>query len=252
MKDNGKSGGEGFEGKATTLADPRGGEKTAGKPKRKGRARGMTARRAGLPVGDVAALKAQQAAKQARKRDERDRADMTRGSALARLVVKGSITQEMFVVGVHMQQLWVAKDPGVAAMDFTRPKVDGGGPKSYGAARGGHYGAAKDLSRLILMSGMGIEAAAILRMVCLLDMMPKQVACELEPNDSLRAQGRCSREMIGHVGHQVRLGLELAWGIFSKQDTALEPLKNMQAWLTEHGPDAYAEQAAMKARAKQS
>lgn len=252
MKDKDKSACDSSAAKAATIANPRGMHEGAAKPKRKGQARAMTAGAAGLPVGDVWTRKAQQAAKQARKRAERDRADMTRGSALARLVVKGSITQEMFVVGVHMQQLWVAKDPGVAAMDFTRPKVDGGGPKSYGAARGGHYGAAKDLSRLILMSGMGIEAAAILRMVCLLDMMPKQVACELEPNDSLRAQGRCSREMIGHVGHQVRLGLDLAWGIFSKQDTALEPLKNMQAWLTKNGPDAYAEQAAMKARAKQS
>tara|TARA_R110002074_G_scaffold226940_1_gene398522 strand:+ start:671 stop:1510 length:840 start_codon:yes stop_codon:yes gene_type:complete len=276
MKDNGKSGGEGFEGKAATLADPRGGEKAAEKPKRKRKHRSLTAltataakaaatraaKKKAAVEATVAAAKAViaeagappvvppltpaevKAEAAARKRSERERADAARGSALIRLLNKGRIDQSMFIAGAHLRSLWTVVDVTslVPALDMTRERVDGGKVRSYVHQGLGFAEASEhELRRLILASGMGDEAAWVLMQICQRDKMPTQIAIEMESEPSAKKRGECTRETQALVRHLMRTGLLAAFDAIRRQRREGAHLAGMREWLAAgHAPAAMA------------
>lgn len=223
MKDKTKSGCDSSGDKSQTLADPR---DLADEVKARVASRSAAADRQGDPLMIHAKPKD-------RKRMERMRAEITRNSALARLLIKGQITKDMYEAGMELRHLWTAVAPGMSAIDFTKPKVDGGGPHREGGA-GVHLGSETRLKQLIVDSGMGVEAAEIVCMVCALDMLPTLCAIEVEQNESARHDGTCTRETLALVRHQLRMGLQLVWNLMKKRPASRKGLQSMQVWLSDH------------------
>lgn len=146
-------------------------------------------------------------ADKARRKMQRARAELTRQSALARLYVKGTIDRRMFEAGIIVRQLWIESQPGSAAVDFSRPKVDGGGP-TRATVQWGMLSADRGLKRMILASGMGDDQAAVVLMVCGFDMMLTPIAIEIEENIKAREAGACTKETLALVRRDLRRGLE--------------------------------------------
>lgn len=173
--------------------------------------------------------------KQRRKEDRRlarARADLTRGSALARLLVRGTIDRRMFEAGAALKQLWTVARPGTSAIDFTRPKVDGGGPMRTNIPLEMLH-AERRLKQIIRESGMGDAAAEVLQMVCRDDMMLTPIAMELEEDEAARRNGACSKETLAMVRRDLRRALEAADRCINGRVAPRRRAAQMRAWLAD-------------------
>lgn len=206
MKDKGKPGREGF---GESLAKPRKPSQGAGKGEER------------------ASNKKRRAEK---RRFERQRAELTRGNALARLLTRGTIDKPMYAAGLKVRGLWIEAYPGTPAIDFTRERVSGGGP------RRDHVNVAMidaegELRRLILASHMGAEAANVVLRVCGLDMLLTPIAIDAEEDDAVRRQGCCRKETLAQVRWLLRAGLGALARMSERRQGRGDGPAELRAWL---------------------
>ncbi|MDZ4382820.1 MAG: hypothetical protein U0942_15925 [Parvibaculum sp.] len=170
-------------------------------------------------------------ARKAARREARRRADLVRGSALARCLMRKVIDRRMFEAGCAIRQLCVDAAPGVAAVDWLRDRVGGGTP----LAPGGDYSwdAERRLRALLRDCAMGAAAAEVVLKVCAQDMFLTAVAIDLEESADARANGACSRETIAIARHLLRSGLNAAWHHLHKRAPARRDAAMIVAWMGE-------------------
>lgn len=201
MKDKRKSGGE---GSAQTLANPRKPSRGAG-----GREDRRLERRAA-----------------------RLRAELVRGDALARLLMKGTIDRAMHAAGLHVRALYIAALPGMPAMDFTRERVQGGGIRRE-VVNGGMIDAADALRRLLVASQIGAEAARVVLMVCGEDMLLTAIAVDMEEDEQARKQGGHRRETAALVRYLIRTGLAGIARHLKRREGRGDVAAGVRAWLAD-------------------
>jgi hypothetical protein len=184
--------------------------------------------------------------KEARKdarRAARRRADLVRGSALARCLMRKVIDSRMFEAGCEIRRLCVEARPGVSAPAL-REKVDGGRGPMTEPVWAMSESALASLRKLIVGSAMGAEAAEVVLKVCGEDMFLTAVAIELEESKEARANGACSRETIAITRHLLRSGLTAAWHHMKRREPARRSAAVITRWLAEDArPSASATQA---------
>lgn len=141
-----------------------------------------------------------------RKRRERERADLTRGSQLARLLMRQVIDRRRFEAGAIIRQLYIQSAAGVSAVDFTRERVDGG-KHVADQVQIGMLHAERELKRVLEKSGMGDDAAYVVLAVAGCDISLTALALHLEENEKWRAAGRPSRDAQHIASYLLRTGL---------------------------------------------
>lgn len=262
MKEKGNPDCEGSGGERANPRDPRSEGQEAEKPKRKAKYRTTTARaatrhkiskqrereraaraaeiieasKAAIAAAPKLAVKPSNAERRARSKEERrmerQRAELARNSALARLLVNGRIDRHMYEAGVHLRHLWVTAMPGMPAMNYMRPKVDGGGARRE-APQLALLIAERELKALLVQSGVGDDAAEVLQMVCRDDMMLTPVAIMIEEDEKMRREGTATRETQAIVRYLLRGGLTKVWNTLKRREAPRIGAASMRAWLAE-------------------
>jgi hypothetical protein len=170
--------------------------------------------------------------RRAERRAGRFRADLVRGDALARLLMKGTIDRGMYAAGLHVRQLCVAARPGIPALDFTRERVQGGRLVSERVDTA-MLDAEGELRRLLLSSQIGAEAAHVVMMVCRDDMLLTAIAVDMEEDEETRKQGGHRRETAALVRYLLRTGLSGIERRLARREGRGDVAAGMRAWLAE-------------------
>lgn len=166
------------------------------------------------------------------RRGERRRAELLRGDALARLLMKGTISKPMHEAGLHVRGLWLAAWPGAPAIDFTRERVSGGLPRRD-AVNVAALDAEGELRRLVLASQIGAEAADVVFRVCGFDMLLTAIAIDMEEDEAVRKQGGHRRETAALVRYLIRAGLGGIHRHLARREGRGDVAAGVRAWLAE-------------------
>lgn len=163
---------------------------------------------------------------------ERQRAELLRGDALARLLQKGTIDRTMHAAGLHVRGLFMTAWPGTPAIDFTRERVSGGMPRRDGV-HAGALDAEGELRRLLLASQIGADAVDVLIKVCGYDMLLTAIAIDMEEDEAVRKQGGHRRETAALVRYLVRSGLGGVARVLARRSGRGDVQAGVRAWLAE-------------------
>jgi len=166
------------------------------------------------------------------RRVARMRADLVRGDALARLLMKGTIDRSMYAAGLHLRALYIAALPGMPAMDFTRERVQGGGMASENVSIG-MIGSANALRHLLISAQIGAEAARVVLMVCGEDMLLSAIAVDMEEDEEARKQGGHRRETAALVRYLIRAGLTGVARHLARRKGRGDVAAGVRAWLAD-------------------
>jgi hypothetical protein len=180
----------------------------------------------------VAARKPSPVRQKDQRRLERQRAEMTRGDALARLLTRGTIDKQMYAAGLHLRGLAHAAWAGTPAIDFTRERVSGG-PARRDEVNVAMLDAEGELRRLLLASQMGAEAADVVLRVCALDMLLTPIAVDAEEDAAARLGGGCRKETLALVRVRLRDGLRAVARLRERRSGRGDVAAGVRAWLGE-------------------
>lgn len=166
------------------------------------------------------------------RRVARLRADLVRGDALARLLMKGTINRSMYAAGMQVRGLYSAALPGMPAMDFTRERVQGGGMARENISVG-MISSANALRQLLIAAQIGAEAARVVLMVCGEDMLLTAIAVDMEEDEEARKQGGHRRETAALVRYLIRAGLAGVARHLARREGRGDVAAGVRAWLAD-------------------
>jgi len=180
-----------------------------------------------------------------RKRDRRaHEAQVTalhRGDTLARLTNSGTLDERQLRAGRRIADLVLACTGGMAAMDLTRERVDGGKGPSDQLIGGGSYGAERTLKTMIRETGMGHAAATIVLRIAGAGESVTAMALEFEVDPKGGQNGGSSsraREWVTRLlAHGLKLAADYWWpenhGANHVGSRAHISFSAMRAWLAD-------------------